>query len=285
MTSAPLGPLFFGHDYTRDMPSRVTFDFSRHATLSHILTGTAEFNATAELGRATATVGAANAATRVAAGQLGTYANGATFLVWSAGGSVERVERDGRQLRVGKRTGGTALQLAAAINNMADDPRVYRSVELADAITQALRGNHPSPDAKTLPRLDIGADNAGGTGADAAATGLGTLAGGVDSTLAGPNHHEYGAAAGNGGLFVFDHSEPLVLVQLAAYLSGSAAWTLTLRPLTPARGDLGTPVAVAGATSATALVLDKPVVIPPGWGLGFAAAAVQGRVYATVRRA
>lgn len=267
------------------MPSRVTFDFSRPATLSHILSGTAVFNATAELGRATATVGAADAATRVAAAQLGGHANGETFLVWAAGGGTERIERDGRQLRAGKRAAGTALQLAAAINAVADDPRVYRSVELADSITQALRGNNPTPAAKTLPRLDLGADNGSGTGADPAATGTGTLAGGLDSTLAGPNHHEYGAAVGNGGLFVFDHSEPLVLVQLAAYLSGSAAWTLTLRPLTPARGDLGTPVAVAGATSATALVLDKPVVIPPGWGLGFAAAAVQGRAYVTVRRA
>ena len=268
------------------MTQRVTFDYSRIATLSHVLTGTAVFNATTEHGRAQATVGAANAATRVAAQHLGAWANGMTYTVWAMGGATTRVESDARSVRVGRATGATANDVAAAVNQSLNprDPRRFFTMLTADNQTEAARGNHPGQGAQGAYTM-LNADVASGTGADPVAVGTGTLAGGADPLTYGANAAQYAIAAGSGGLFVFDHDEPLMLVQFAANLSASAAWTLTLRRLGPARGDLGVGYAITGASSQFPLVVNQPVIIPPGWGIGFSAVAVQGTAFAMVRRA
>lgn len=265
------------------MTQRVSFDFSRLATLSHALTGTAAFDAVSELGRAQATVGAADAATRISASRLGAEANGITYLVWGMGGAASRVEVDGRAIRVGIATGATAADVAAALNLNPRDPRRVFVSYRADNQTEAVRAIHPGQGAQGAYTL-FGADVAGGTGADPVTLGSATLAGGADPSVYGNNAAQFTAATGHGGLFVFDHDEPLVLVQFMAELSSSVAWTLTLRPLTPARGDLGIGHTITGATSQNPLVTNQPVVIPPGWGVGFSASA-QGSAFVMVRRA
>lgn len=265
------------------MAQKVTFDFSRVATLAHILGGTATFNATAELGRARLTIGAADAATRVAAPKLGAWANGISYTVWARGGATRQVVYDGASLRVGKATGDTAEQVADAINASSRDPRRFYATTLPDNLTSSTRAQRPS-DGSQGAYLDLGADVAGGSGADPAATGTGVLAGGADPQFQGGNAVQYVASTGNGGLFVFDHEEPLVLVQFMASLSGAVAWELTLRRVSPARADEGVALPIANANSQNILVTTPSVVIPPGWGIGFSASA-QGGAFVMVRKA
>lgn len=264
------------------MTTRIMFDFSRLATLSHTVTGSGVFNGTTEIGRARATIGTGDAATRVAASHLGSYGNALSYTVIAGGGNVERVERDQSSLRVFKRTGGTAAQTIAALTNPRD-PRQFHQARQYDALTEALRSGRAFPTSNVQAFLDIGADLAGGDGSSAAAVGSSALTGGVDPDSWIPNTAGY-TTEGDGGLFVFDSEEPLVLVQMMAVLAESAAWTLTLRRLTAARADASSAVAVAGATATSALKLDTPLVIPPGWGLGFTA-NTQGFVSVMVRRA
>lgn len=258
----------------------VRYDFAQPSSLCHRVSGSGVFDAVTELGRARLTIGTSNAAHRVVAPRLGAEFNSVAYLVQR--GSL-RIREEGLIFHVDIPTGTTAAQLAALVNRDRFNPRVGPATTLPDAFTAALRSGMPYPRGGPFTRL--GADLAGGTGASAATLGGTNLAGGVDPVMTAASSFELSAAEGaNAGLFVFDAEEPLVLVQFAAFLSGSVAWELTLRRLTLARADIAEAVVIAGATAASALVIDRPVVIPAGWGLGFSAGA-QGWAQATVQRA
>lgn len=242
--------------------------------LSHVITSVGAFDGTTERGRATASIGAANAVTRVSAKSLGDYANGLIFIVNAAHSATDydRVEFDAvGRLAVTPRASGTALQVAAAINTFRLNPTTQQYPN--DLRQMVIAGGG----------VIVGADNGAGTGVSAAATGSTTLAGGLAPTRFDSNRAQFEGTT-NAGLFSFDSDEPLVLVECFATLAGSVAWSLTLRELSPARGDLSRSSVIASGTATNALVFDKPVIIQPGWGLGFAAATT-GRVHCIVKRA
>jgi hypothetical protein len=131
------------------------------------------------------------------------------------------------------------------------------------------------------PLAVFGPDNAGNPGTDPATPGSASLTGGLDSLRVGFGCHRYGSNVA-AGLFVFDADEPLRLVQFLARLNAPVAWSLLLRPLTPARAVDGPGVVIASGVSSTVLV-DRAVIVPPGWGLGFEA-PTGGTASATVQR-
>jgi hypothetical protein len=189
----------------------------------------------------------------------------------------------GRNVRVGKASGDSANHVADALNANSRDPRRFYATSRPDNLTDSIRAQRPS-DGTQGAYLDLGADVAGGAGTDPAATGTGVLAGGADPQVYGANVAQYVISSGNGGLFVFDHEEPLVLMQFMASLSGAAAWALTLRKVSPARADEGLALPITNANSQNILVTNQPVIILPGWGLGFSVAA-QGGAFVVVRKA
>lgn len=257
------------------MVTRVQHDTSRLVTLEHILTGGA-FDAVTELGRARASLGAANAQTRVAAPFLGDWANGVTYVVGAqgSGGTEAELHPVSRSVQVRPATGGTALQVANAVNTARPNGLTQMTATQARNIQAVSRIDG---DFKLLG--DYGA----GTGLDPATAGSVALAGGLAPERLPAGWVRFSAAAGGAGLFIFDSDEPLKLVQFGAALSGAVAWTLTLRPLSTAKYDQGIGLPITNANSQYVLVRDTNVVIPPGWALGFSAAAT-GRVFASVVR-
>lgn len=253
------------------MSSHVTFDFSRPATLAHSLGAAAVFDATSEIGRASGSLGAANAVTRLWAGRLGTWANGIDYTVLPRLGASARVEYDyGKpQVRARASAAGNSGDLAQAFNANPHDPRVNRVIAGRGDLAENMRiGKEP-----WSFRMDTGA----GDGSDPAATGTIALSGGLDPNDAKPNQYDFESDAA-GGLFVFDAADPLKLVQFMALLDASVAWTLTLRYLR----DTSVGIPIATSTSQVVRV-DLPVVILPGWGIGFTA-ATQGSAFCTVAR-
>lgn len=243
------------------MTTKVGWDFSRMAVLEHVITATGTFTGTAERGRATASLGSSNAKTRVASTKLGDHINGRRYVVRTAGGSSTGVVVDLEGWQVMPATGASANDVIAAINAFNEMEGVrYGRVQAS-----------------------IRADASDGTGASAVGVGSTTFSGGIAPTQITKEWNRFSSDA-DAGLFVFDHDVPLVLMQMGMRLSGSTAWTLNLRPLTAARGDLNTPYPVASGTNQNYLLLDTPAVIPPGWGLGFTASA-QGSVWIAVREA
>jgi len=253
------------------MSSRVTYDFSRSATLVHSLDASAVFDAVSEIGRAMAEVGAANAVTRLIAGQLGTWANSINYTVMPRLGSAAHVELDYGKPAVRARaaSAGTSGDLARAFRAPPHDPRINRVLTgPGDMATNMRLGKDP---------WTFRMDNGAGDGSDPAATGTVAMAGGLDPSDRRPNFFEFESDA-NGGLFVFDANEPLKLVQFMAALDASVAWTLTLRPLR----DTSMGIPIAAGTSQVVRV-DLPAIIMPEWGIGFTA-ATQGSAFCTVAR-
>lgn len=262
------------------MTSRLTFDFSRPASLAYNLSGSAVFDQGAELGRASASVGSGDGIVRVAAAQKGSYANDLDLTLATRG--VTRVEADGQHLRLLMTSGLTAAQAIAALNTRLRDPRRFYSRQRADSVTEASRALHG--DVGVLPYMGFGADRSSGDGTDPATPGTAAFTGGADPDVFAGNTAQYNSDAAAAGLFVFDADEPLQLVQLAADLGASVAWALTLRRLTPAWGEQGSGMPIASGTAQSVLVTDRNVIIPPGWGIGFNAATT-GFAMVTVRRA
>ncbi len=243
------------------MTTKVEWDFSRMAVLEHVITATGTFTGTAERGRGAATLGSSNAKTRVAATRLGDYINSRKYVVRTAGGSETAIHADETGWQITPATGATANDVIAAINAFNE--------------SQGVRYNHIS--------AKIRADASDGTGVSAVGVGSTTFSGGIAPTQVTKEWNRFSSDA-DAGLFVFDHDVPLVLMQMGMRLSSSVAWALNLRPLTAARGDLNTPYPVASGTNQNYVLLDTPVVIPPGWGLGLTANA-QGSVWLAVREA
>lgn len=253
------------------MSSRVTFDFSRPATLVHSLGDSAVFDAITEIGRSMAEVGASNAVTRLIAGRLGTWADGINYTVMPRAGSVAHIEYDyGKPaVRVRAASSEGSGGLARAFRAPPNDPRVNRVFTgPGDLGTNMRLGKEP---------WHFRMDNGAGNGDDPAATGTVAMSGGLDPNDSRPNFFEFESEA-NGGLFVFDQSEPLKLVQFMAGLDASVAWTLTLRPLR----DTSVGIPIATGTSQVVRV-DLPAIILPEWGIGFTA-ATQGSAFCTVAR-
>lgn len=253
------------------MSSRVTFDFSRPATLVHSIEAAAVFNGTTELGRASGSLGAGNAVTRLVAGRLGTWANDIDYTVTPRQGSVAHVEYDyGKpEVRARGASGHSSDDLVRAFNTLPNDPRINRVIAGRGDLAENMRlGKEP-----WNFRMDLGA----GDGSDPAATGTVALSGGLDPHRSRPNYFEFESVS-DAGLFVFDAADPLKLVQLVAALGASVAWTVTLRLLM----DTSIAFPIASGTSSTVRV-DTSALILPGWGVGFAAAG-EGSAFCTVAR-
>jgi hypothetical protein len=256
------------------MTTKVTYDFSRPASLIHIVTDSGAFDAVSERGRASATIGMASGATRVAAGALGAWANGLEYTVLPPSNvAFTRVDLDpARAIRVLPKAGALASDVRTALNSVARaDPRLVLTPRDQAQLSSLVWSGY---------RFSYGADFNGGDGMGAVSEGTVILADGADPTYG--NNEVLFSSDANGGLFVFDSDEPLVLLQFQASLGASVAWALTLRELTPARGDQSIAIPVTNNTSSGVLV-NTPVVIPPGWGLGFSANTT-GRARAIVRR-
>lgn len=243
------------------MSMKVEWDFSRLAVLEHVIEATGTFTGAAERGRATATRGSSDAVTRVAASRLGAYANAQKYLVRTATGSQTVVTQDFDGLAVQPASGATANDVIDALN--AFDPSYGY--------------------AYSRPWMRVKADAGAGTGASAVGVGATTFTGGLDPTEVTKGWCRFSSDA-DAGLFVFNHDEPLELVQYGARLGSSVAWTMTLRPLSAAFADLGTSYPIAGSTDQNLLGVNPRVLIPVGWGVGFTANA-QGRAWVGVRAA
>lgn len=243
----------------------LTHDFSNVATLGHRLSASVTFDGVTELGRAVATVGSGDAELRFVAGRLGSVLNGTVVTVAAADASPIV------QLDPAPAGGTRRVRFVPETTDSAADA--------AERFPTLLRNASASREVAAFAEISRIAVDAGGSGADPVAAGSATFAGGAEPSLFG-GMSLFESATVNGGLFIFDADEALLLRQFAFDLSASVAWTLTMRLLTPARGDMGHYVPVANATSQRGIVT-TPVIIPPGWGLCFAAAA-QGLAAASV---
>lgn len=262
------------------MTQRLTFDFSRPATLAYELTSSARFLPNAELGRASAILGTGDGAVRAVATYKGSYANGRTLHLMTRDDT--RVEVDGNQIRLVMASGLTAEQAAEALLDRQRNPALAYGRPQPDALTSAIRAQRRA--AVIAPFLGWGVDLNGGSGSDPAPTGVATFAGGADPNEFSANSALYESSATDAGLYVFDSEEPLKFEQFAASLGGSVAWALTLRRLGPGWGDSGQFAPIASGTGQNVLVTDRNVIIPPGWGIGFSADTT-GFAMVTVRRA
>lgn len=253
------------------MTTRVTFDFSRPATIAHNVGGVAEFDAVTEVGRAAASVGAGNAETRLVAGWLGDWANGIRYTTLPRQGAKARFEYDYGKGEVRGRSATTddAGDYVKAFSSDPQDPRVNRVFPGESDFTAYMRlGKHP-----WAFRMDLGA----GDGSSPADVGSTLLSGGAAPGRYSPNYAEYEAPA-NAGLFSFDGAEPLKLVQLLVALGGSVPWVVTLRMVAdPSHG-----IPIASGTGQFVRV-DTPALILPGFALGFEAAS-QGTAMCSVVR-
>ncbi len=259
------------------MPTRVTFDFSRPATLSQIVPfgSSAAFDAVTEMGRAAAIVGPDDASTALIAGSLGDWANGIRYTVKPRTGPTGSVQYDYQGGEVRLHPAGTDTARAAVLHFLRDpnDPRVAVNDQGSlDRFTNMRAGREP-----WVFRAVVGP----GDGTDPVAAGSTLLAGGLAPVVYRGNFAQFDVNndTDNGGLFVFDASEPLQLMQFGAYLSASVSWALTLRPVL--EDDYMIPLA---SGTGQFVRVDLPAVILPGWGVSFEALA-QGKTFCTVKRA
>ena len=253
------------------MSTLVRFDFSRPATLGHF--SEAPFDPETEKGRAFAEIGSGESGVRIEAGSLGDWANGVRFSVLAAAGTEAQSQYDyggAGHVKVRPGAGMSAGELVRTLNAPVNDPRRQQSLRLHRETTDhMLTGRAPW----TFRYASLTED-----GTDPADLGTALLAGGEEPQTSRDNQTIFESDAA-GGLFVFDSPDPLVLMQFVAHLESSQAWTLTLRP----SFDRSVAFPVASGTGQI-LRVDTPVVILPGWGLGFGAGA-KGGALCTVKRA
>lgn len=236
--------------------------FESAFTLVHRAEGTAVFDGATEIGRARASVGAGDAELRFGAATLGEWANGVGL----------RVAPD-----VGN--GSVILDAQPATRRVVYTPPSGASAEDAadayPALQKAARTNRAG-----AAQQDFGFVCSGGS--DPVASGTDTFAGGL-APFRYWGSSVFAVETGNAGLFCFDATEPLELVQVMFDLSSSVAWTLGLRPRTPDGLSAGAVTPLTTGTSQRGIIYDKRAIILPNYGVSFAAAA-QGMVYVTVRR-
>lgn len=215
---------------------RVEFETSSSVVLQQSVVG-GTFTG-AEVGRASVTQGAGNAAVTFKARFLGTYANPAAeayqvALVTPAGATQRyaRFDPGANLLLIQAKAGDTANDVAALVNG--DD------------------------------RLPI-ACSPGGTGAGVAVAFAAVgLTGGLDPVVV-RNHQFKFAAQTTGGLFFFDQGGNVVVRQVEAAFGGVVPWTLTLVNLDEGLTPIGAEdVLVVGATSAAFVLLDQGIVLAP----------------------
>lgn len=239
----------------------INHDFASGASITHFVAGTGVFSGSAELGRATASVGAGNGGLKLVAEQLGAHMNGVVWQV-KPEGSPAVVELDPTKvIRYAPLTGNTSGQSKDAFPALLNKARASRGAASALAYFEVAVG-------------------ALGDGSDPAPAGSATMAGGVEPTLPFGTPLFSGVNV-DGGLVVFDAPYPLVLVGVEVFLDASVAWDLRLAVLSTDRAVVGySPV--ANATSQRALVT-TPAVILPGSGISFVA-NTSGVLRVTVKR-
>lgn len=228
-------------------------DFGNVATLGHRLTAAARF-AGAELGRATATVGAGNAGLVFVAAQLGEHMNGMVATVAPAAG------RRTLLLDPAPSGGAKRIRYAPAAGDTAGDA--------AEGFGPALRQARATREAAAHAEFFRVGVRPTGDGSDPVAAGSDTFAGGA-APVRNLGFPIFESDADDGGFFAFDAQEPLVLRQFVANLGGSVAWTLSLVLRLPG-GVVARTIEVASGTGAN-VVVTTPLIIPPCAALAFTA--------------
>lgn len=264
--------------------ARPRFDFSKPATLLQDIEGGAnQFSGARQIGRAYATVGTGDGAVRVAAPELGDWANGAILVVndpvvggrVSLAGRAPSMSGPVQLINLWPDVGDTAKQAMRRLNAFNFDPRgqTTRDQQMAQQTAQT----------EGRPVWRLAADNGDGDGSDPAPSGTDTFAGGGGEQSC--NTFESRTETEDGGLFAFDTPETLVLRQVVLRLASSVAWTVNLAVLGPGySAEIISPIATG--TGTTALVTDKAVYLTPNLAIVVTTAtAVDGTALVTVQRA
>ncbi len=245
----------------------ITHDFTAGATLIQEVSGTGTFTGTAEIGRASASVGSGNGGLKATAWQLGSHMNGMSWRV-NTPGAVSRVELD-----AARESGGTKVIRYTPLSG-------DTSEESADAFPAHCNRAYGTRDAASaLAHFRVGVHYLG-DGSDPPVAGSTTFAGGV-----APYYVQGGPAFSvedvDGGILCFDAPFPVVLTSFSFALAASVAWELRLARLNPDRTVAQ--YAVLGSGTAQRGFVTTPAVVPPGSALVFVANTT-GLITANVRR-